>query len=199
MTNISHGIRANESASAFGPADGYNLEPYLGGVTLVQYTIMNGTNASWTREESAYEEVAEQPINHNVLKIIESGMEPVIQNVVASFTRAGLVASTHTVVGTVYVTQVYVSVQWVWLALPAALVTLSALFLASTVFMNRRQRLKLWKTSVLAVLFHGLKELRTEVGGYKTKTKDQMEKTAQNIQVRLRSVDMEQGLMLDQA
>ncbi|KAL2785316.1 hypothetical protein BJX66DRAFT_329382 [Aspergillus keveii] len=187
MTNISHGIRANESASAFCPADVYNLEPYLGGVALAQYTIMNGTNASWTREESAYEEVAEQPINQNVLKIIESGMEPVIRNVVASFTRAGLVASTHTVVGTVYVTQVYVSVQWVWLALPAALVTLSALFLASTVFMNRRQRLKLWKTSVLAV------------GGYKTKTKDQMEKTAQNIQVRLRSVDMEKGLMLDQA
>ncbi|KAL2836887.1 hypothetical protein BJY01DRAFT_251766 [Aspergillus pseudoustus] len=202
MSNISYGIRANESAFAFCPADGYNLEPYLGGVALAKYTIMNATNASWTRDESTgYEEVAEQPINQNVLKIISSGIEPVISNVVASFTRAGLVASNHTVVGTVYSTQVYVSVHWVWLALPAALVVFSALFLTLTIVLNRQQRLKLWKSSVLAVLFHGLLNLGTEVGGgdYRTKTMDQMQHTAESIQVRLRTVDDEKGLMLDQS
>ncbi|KAL3485459.1 hypothetical protein BJX62DRAFT_217194 [Aspergillus germanicus] len=64
--------------------------------------------------------------------------------------------------------------------------------------MNRQQRLKLWKSSVLAVLFHGLKNLGTETGEFRAKTVDQMDRTAERIRVRLRIVDSKKGLMPDQ-
>ncbi|RDW72391.1 DUF3176 domain-containing protein [Aspergillus mulundensis] len=137
----------------------------------------------------------------NVDKIINTGLEAVMANVAASFTKAALTASNGTVTGTAYVSEVYVSVDWVLLILPAALVALGIVLLGLTVFVNRRRKLPLWKSSLLAVLFHGLNGFEAEDAdaSSRTETADQMEKVAQGITVRLRAVDEQRGLMLDRS
>ncbi|KAL4883884.1 hypothetical protein BJY04DRAFT_215776 [Aspergillus karnatakaensis] len=148
-----------------------------------------------------YANYSEPSDNPTVNRIISSGLETIMANVAASFTKAAHAASSHTVTGTAYVTEVYVSVNWVWFASPAGLVALGILFLILTVFTNRQRGLHFWKSSLLAMLFHGLDELGSEnwvaCGDRKTMTVDQMEETAQGIQVRLRNVNVHRGLMLD--
>jgi hypothetical protein len=52
-----------------------------------------------------------------------------------------------------------VHVQWPWTAFPACLLIFSFLFLAITILnSNKDDRIRIWKTSTLAVLFNGLGE-----------------------------------------
>jgi hypothetical protein len=60
--------------------------------------------------------------------------------------------------GTALVAQTCIHVRWPWLALPASLLLLSSLFLISTMLQTRppgNQVGKAWKSSPLALLFHG--------------------------------------------
>lgn len=60
--------------------------------------------------------------------------------------------------GTALVAQTCIHVRWPWLALPASLLLLSSLFLISTMLQTRSpgdQVGKAWKSSPLALLFHG--------------------------------------------
>lgn len=57
----------------------------------------------------------------------------------------------------------HVNVRWGWLALPAALLLLSAVFLAATVLETRREgATMLWKTNSLAHFYHPLPEVGTD-------------------------------------
>ncbi|KAL4901469.1 hypothetical protein BDW74DRAFT_170176 [Aspergillus multicolor] len=132
-----------------------------------------------------------------VTRIISDGLEAVVRDVALSFTRAAFTASSYTVSGAAYAYEVYVSVNWIWLLLPAMLVALGILFLLLTIAINRQQKLDLWKSSVLAVLFHGLGDWGGSVADRKTETADQMEKTADTVRVRLKMVDDHRGLMLE--
>lgn len=58
--------------------------------------------------------------------------------------------------GTAFKNETYVQVQWVWLCLPMTLVSMSILFLVATMIVNHRKRAMAWKSSSLALLFHGL-------------------------------------------
>ena len=93
--------------------------------------------------------------------------------------------SKNTANGTVLSAKVYVSVNWLWIILPAALVVLSVAFQLLTILTNKRQRLQLWKTSLLAVLFHGL-DSWTSVDD-KHATMSQMERRAQSLEVELKT------------
>ncbi|KAL3479168.1 hypothetical protein BJX99DRAFT_222621 [Aspergillus californicus] len=193
LTEYSRWNWGNTSEFTFCPNISYNLTEYFAGSINRGYMVTNETD--WELG------VLYDPTNQSLLKIIDIGLEPAMSNVAASFTKAGLLASNHTVTGKVYSSQVYVSVNWFWIILPAALVSLGALFLLLTIFTNKRQKLHLWKSSMLAVIFHGLNTLDTEAmtARSQTTTGDQMEKTARSIHVRLRTVDEQRGLMLDQS
>ena len=54
--------------------------------------------------------------------------------------------------------ETYVHVRWGWIALPVLVVLLTGIFLAAAVLKSRQSRTKLWKSSALAMLFHGLDE-----------------------------------------
>lgn len=56
-------------------------------------------------------------------------------------------------VGTV---EQYVHVRWGWIALPATVVALGISFLALAMVETHRQKIKVWKVSSLALLYHGL-------------------------------------------
>lgn len=171
------------------------VDQYFAGSTKIQHSLSQYDAGNFSRWASADGRSFETP-EPSVARILSKGLEPVIRDVAASFTKTGLTASNFTADnGTVLVSEVYVSVDWVWLVLPGALVLLSIVFLVLTVATNRQQRLFLWKSSILAVLFHGLAGGEGE-GGLKD-TAVEMEQTAQDIRVRLRMVDQRRGLVLD--
>lgn len=52
--------------------------------------------------------------------------------------------------------ETYLHVRWAWIVLPAVALILSVLFLIMTMILASKQRIPVWKSSSLPVLFHGL-------------------------------------------
>lgn len=86
-------------------------------------------------------------------------------------------------------------VHWPWVALPAAVVMLSFVFLISTARITKSQDRRLWKTSTLPVLYHGLDaELLKDSEEYSTLSK--METTAESTHVGLEFSDASGRVLL---
>ena len=84
--------------------------------------------------------------------------------------------------GVAYTNQTIVKVRWVWLVLPAILMSMSWMLLASTVLTTMRSNLQVWKSNPLALMFHStLKEHQSASWGHLV----EMEKMAKQIRVRL--------------
>lgn len=62
-----------------------------------------------------------------------------------------------TIYGSAWTNDTYVYIKWEWLILPISLVALTILFLAITIVQTKRNDMAIWKTSTLALLFHGLR------------------------------------------
>jgi hypothetical protein len=60
------------------------------------------------------------------------------------------------ILGTAYEMGTYVHVRWGWITLPAIVVLMTGAFLAAAMLRSRTTRTRLWKSSALAMLFHGL-------------------------------------------
>ncbi len=58
--------------------------------------------------------------------------------------------------GTAYEMSTFVHIRWGWITLPATVVLMTGAFLAAAMLKSRTTRTKLWKSSALAMLFHGL-------------------------------------------
>lgn len=176
-----------------------NMNKHLAGSTRLEQGLTQygpGDFSNWSKATLRSSDTPEP----SVARILSRGLEPVIRDVAASFTRAALTGSNFTAGnGTVLVSEVFVSVDWAWLVLPAALVVLGIVFLVLTIVMNRQQRLFVWKSSILAVLFHGLVGVGEGEGDgdgdgdggggnrdLKTDTAAEMDRMAQNIHARLR-------------
>ncbi|KAF4876379.1 hypothetical protein CGCSCA1_v004541 [Colletotrichum siamense] len=67
--------------------------------------------------------------------------------------------------GVVWEQQTCVHVNWAWLSLPAAMVLLTAVFLALTVIQTSFSDRPPWKSSMLATLFNGLDEKTKDAAG----------------------------------
>jgi hypothetical protein len=63
-----------------------------------------------------------------------------------------------TVAGTVLTPVTHVQVTWAWLAFPAALACLTLMLLLATILQSHGQDQAIWKSSTLALLFHGAVE-----------------------------------------
>lgn len=63
-----------------------------------------------------------------------------------------------TVFGTAYSMEVFIHVRWEWLALHVALLVISSVFLITVIQISYRERAPVWKSSSLALLFHGIDE-----------------------------------------
>lgn len=91
--------------------------------------------------------------------------------------------SNHTVHGLSGSMELYVRVSWPWLLLPICSVIIGTILLVSVMITTRKHKLPVWKTSELALLFHGL-DFRV---GNTTKMHEasEMEDVASALQVRL--------------
>ena len=94
----------------------------------------------------------DQNFSSNVTAIID-GMTTTMTN----YIRTAGVKDTFAN-GTAYALKPIVQVSWAWLALPAILLTLSALLLSLTIIVSKQAKLPVWKDSSLPTLFHGLDE-----------------------------------------
>ncbi|KAL2858633.1 hypothetical protein BJX68DRAFT_262184 [Aspergillus pseudodeflectus] len=108
-------------------------------------------------------------------------------------------ANTATIRGTVRLTEIYVSVRWLWLVFPSALVALGLVFLGLTMLTNGRRGLRLWKSSILAILFHGLEGFMGEDEDEDDRfaTDSRMDRAARGMEVSLEVVERRKGLVLN--
>ena len=57
--------------------------------------------------------------------------------------------------GTAWGSETFVHVRWAWLAYPLTVLLISLMSLALTIFQTTRFKVNVWKSSTLALLFHG--------------------------------------------
>lgn len=89
-------------------------------------------------------------------KIKTTNLTTVVNSIAASLTKLALDLSNVTVHGNVSTTEVYVQAEWKWLIFPMALEVLGIALLIATMIISRIHRTRLWKSSVLPLLYHGL-------------------------------------------
>ncbi|KAK3954431.1 hypothetical protein QBC32DRAFT_336356 [Pseudoneurospora amorphoporcata] len=86
------------------------------------------------------------------------GLEMLLSDLSVSLTSTFRTLVGVPVNGTSLSVETYVSVRWGFVALPVVAVLLAAVFLALAAWETKRSGANLWKTSALAMLFHGLDE-----------------------------------------
>ena len=90
-----------------------------------------------------------------------------IANIADSLTNAMRAISHQQVKGTAEIIEVYIHVEWLWLLLPLIMVLLAIVFFGLTVWQSHRSGVPSWRSSVLAVMGHGLNAYMLEDGGTK--------------------------------
>ena len=89
--------------------------------------------------------------------ITENGLGPVLSGIAASLTQQALLANnSEKLAGTVYTTETFVAVDWPWLIYPATLVLAAIILLILTAIHSHRCRLRIWKSSMLPLLYRTL-------------------------------------------
>jgi hypothetical protein len=74
------------------------------------------------------------------------------------------IASRNILYGESHRMETYIRVRWDWLGLPVGLIALSIVFLVATIVKNEKRRGMAWKSSSLALLFHGLEGVARGAG-----------------------------------
>jgi hypothetical protein len=90
-------------------------------------------------------------------------------NVASAMTTALRMSSSEMAEGVVFVSEVYISIQWAWITLPLLLYVLAVGFVISVAWRcghdTEGVKVHVWKNSLVAALFHGLDhELLAKVG-----------------------------------
>ncbi|KAL8724542.1 MAG: hypothetical protein Q9181_006779 [Wetmoreana brouardii] len=100
--------------------------------------------------------------------------------------------------GTATYLEIYMHVRWGWLAFPIALLGLTVVFLASTMIDTARCHIPAWKSSPIALLFHGL-EGETSLSERLKLVNDitEMESLAEEIDVRFTDSGNGLGLLVN--
>ena len=91
-----------------------------------------------------------------VEEIARVGLGTIVGNVAAALTQLGLDQTDATVSGTIGVSEVYVDVRWKWFMLPCLLELAGISFLLVTILVSKYQNVPTWKSSLYALLYHGL-------------------------------------------
>ncbi|SLM34292.1 hypothetical protein LPUS_03036 [Lasallia pustulata] len=89
--------------------------------------------------------------------------------------------------GHVWQTETCIEVRWGYLAFPIALVLLTMIFLVAVIMeTSHHQEADAWKSSALALLFHGLDPRTRDLQGAGMESMKEMETAAKGMRVRLR-------------
>lgn len=87
---------------------------------------------------------------------LDAAISGLANAVTAAIRNGGDAVNSAPAIGTVMVSQTCIRVRWEWLMLPASLLLLSTLFLVCIIWETSMDSMgKVWKSSPLALLFHG--------------------------------------------
>ena len=89
------------------------------------------------------------------------------------------------VIGTAWDSQTYVKVRWAWFSFPAAILVLTLLFLAGSMIETSQRKVLVWKSSNLALLFHGRGLDFRGSGQDRVSTVSEMNQIADDMDIRL--------------
>ncbi|OJD13755.1 hypothetical protein AJ78_05822 [Emergomyces pasteurianus Ep9510] len=106
-----------------------------------------------------------------------------IETVARSLTDSILQPSNQTMTGVVGVPEQFIHVRWGWIALPTFIVLTTMLFLFLVMLGTKAHDVEVWKSSSLALLYHGL-EKPNEDNAHFSRVSD-MTQHAANVRVRL--------------
>lgn len=106
-----------------------------------------------------------------------------MNNIATAMTNYFRDSSNETVIGQAGQTHLYVRVIWPWITLPAFLVLAGTVFLILAMFETKRLGASIWKTSELALLFHGSEESYRDLNALDQSS--EMENVAAGIKVKI--------------
>jgi hypothetical protein len=114
-----------------------------------------------------------------------------IASVVSSVLSSSGNLDAKNITGEAYGQKVFIEVRWLWFSGPIAMVLFSVVFLVLTIMKSSKKEY-LFKTSILAILFHGLENwelhsIKVEIDG--RKTNKALSKLAKGMKVRLSEND----------
>lgn len=110
-------------------------------------------------------------------------MSNYIRSTGGSVVTLPLFNSSNMVRGTELDMETYVHVRWPWLTLPVLCVISALVLLICVILQTRREGALVWKSSVLAYLFHGLDQ--TVISETSTAEVTEMENAAAKVKMRL--------------
>lgn len=146
----------DESQRAFCPPSYVDYMDALRGIVVMNHTTLWYFNQTYASDNAT---------EFERYRVEDAGWSPtnislIFENIAAALTSYGLRTSNLTATGKALLPQPYVRVRWQWIALPAFLELASLVLLLSTIFYSRRIGVPIWKSSLLAVCYHDIKELR---------------------------------------
>lgn len=178
MVDPEHGLWVDQSVPAFNDVVG--LSAYL-------HDYLQSNDSDWkllyADGEAGVTMDQRNLMTENIDRIVKIGLERVINNLATLLTKSNTNNWGKQVNGTVGISEVYVSVDWLWFILPAIVLVLGIVFFVSTILVTRAQNLSPWKTSILAVLYHGLDDGSLHSGDHSCLS--EMERTAESVHVSL--------------
>ena len=121
----------------------------------------------------------------NTLESINNAMGRVADFLTTYVRENGDKSNSASAPGTVFQNETFIRVRWVWFILPAALALFTLIFFIYTlVEIARRERHTNWKSSSLALLFHGL-DAETQERYRRIDDLDEMDERAKEVNVQL--------------
>jgi hypothetical protein len=93
--------------------------------------------------------------------------------------------------GLAFKTETYVKVRWAWFSYPATVILLSLLYLIGTIIETTRRDAAIWKSSNLALLFHGKNLVLTKPEHVMVNELTQMAERVKDVEVELVQTDEE--------
>ncbi|KAL9576630.1 MAG: hypothetical protein Q9212_006941 [Teloschistes hypoglaucus] len=163
------------------PPAGYDPQGSVLNYTFNPDTLSKYFDSQILREFNAGNDLRSQ------LSLAENATE-MVSNIGQSMTAALMNAGDRKQQGTSFTTEVFIHVHWLWIILPAMLVLSAAATLLLMMFQTWSNKMAIWKTSNLALVFHSAELSDRESSAYNSAT--EMNNKASSIKTELVSRDM---------
>lgn len=156
---------------------------------IESYTV-SLINTTLSREFSGSLIYGESSGNPAILSVLNStdDLGGLMDTIAISLSNRMRNVSSLAVTGQAFSMQNYVHVRWIWLILPVALAPASMLFLTIVMWRSRTENIKIWKSSGLASMFHGLED-HTPRATERLDQQTEMEDVSRRMFVSLRRTD----------
>jgi hypothetical protein len=130
---------------------------------LGDFLTWNSTSANSTLSAPFYDKLYNN--GTATMDTLQSQVDGFVNTLTGVIRQYGEASEAIRPLGTTQRVETCIGVQWAWLSLPAALLVLTLAFLTITIWKTKSREVNLWKSSQLALLFHGIDQASKEPHG----------------------------------